>query len=70
MRNPNTIADMCETLRPVPHNLFAPSIENSVEDLKRLVYGKMHRLYGDNPRSSSPSGWRRSWETSSAAITM
>ena len=49
VRNPNTIADMCETLRPVPHNLFAPSIENSVEDLKRLVYGKMHRLYGDNP---------------------
>ncbi len=47
--NPNLIADMCETVRPVPHNLFAPSIENSVEDLKSLVYGKMHRLYGDNP---------------------
>ena len=47
--NTNLIADMCETLRPVPHNLFAPSIENSVEDLKALVYGKMHRLYGENP---------------------
>ena len=55
--NPNLIADMCEgrhdvkrmNMRPVPHNLFAPSIENSVEDLKSLVYGKMHRLYGDNP---------------------
>ena len=47
--NPNLIADMCETLRPVPHNLFAPKIENSVEDLKSLVYGKLHRLYGDNP---------------------
>ena len=47
--NPNLIADMCETVRPVPHNLFAPSIENSVEDLKNLVYGKFHRLYGDNP---------------------
>ncbi len=47
--NPNRIADMCETLRPVPHNLFAPKIENSVEDLKRLVYEKFHRLYGDNP---------------------
>ena len=47
--NPNLIADMCETLRPVPHNLFAPKIENSVEDLKSLVYGKFHRLYGDNP---------------------
>ena len=47
--NPNRIADMCETLRPVPHNLFAPKIENSVEDLKDLVYGKFHRLYGENP---------------------
>ena len=47
--NPNLIADMCETVRPVPHNLFAPSIENSVEDLKSLVYGKLHRLYGEDP---------------------
>ncbi|MDY4219559.1 MAG: PolC-type DNA polymerase III, partial [Candidatus Faecousia sp.] len=27
----------------------APSIENSVEDFKSLVYGKLHRLYGENP---------------------
>ena len=47
--NPNLVADMCEKLRPVPHNLFAPKIENSVEDLKSLVYGKFHRLYGENP---------------------
>ena len=47
--NTNLIADMCETVRPVPHNLFAPSIENSVQDLKNLVYGKLHRLYGENP---------------------
>ncbi len=47
--NPNLVADMCETVRPVPHNLFAPKIENSVEDLKSLVYGKLHRLYGENP---------------------
>ena len=47
--NPNSIVDMCEKVRPVPHNLFAPKIENSVEDLKSLVYGKMERLYGKNP---------------------
>ena len=47
--NPNLIADMCDLVRPVPHNLFAPKIENSVEDLKDLVYGKMRRLYGENP---------------------
>ena len=49
VKNPNLIADMCDTLRPVPHNLFAPKIENSVEDLRALVYGKLHRLYGENP---------------------
>ena len=49
VKNTNMIADMCEMLRPVPHNLFAPKIENSVEDLKNLVYTKFHRLYGDNP---------------------
>ena len=49
IENPNRIVDWCETLRPVPHNLFAPKIENSVEDLKALVYGKLHRLYGENP---------------------
>ncbi len=47
--NPNKIADMMDNVRPVPHNLFAPKIENSVEDLKELVYGKLHRLYGENP---------------------
>jgi len=52
IENPNLIADMCDTVRPVPHNLFAPAIENSVEDLKSLVYGKFHRLYGDNPPES------------------
>ncbi len=47
--NPNLLVDMCDTIRPVPHNLFAPAIENSVEDLNRLVYGKLHELYGDHP---------------------
>ena len=47
--NPNLIADMCDVVRPVPHNLFAPAIENSVEDLNKLVYGRLHELYGDDP---------------------
>ena len=49
VKNTNLIVDWCDTVRPVPHNLFAPKIENSVEDLKDLVYGKLHRLYGENP---------------------
>ncbi|MBQ7566510.1 MAG: PolC-type DNA polymerase III, partial [Oscillospiraceae bacterium] len=47
--NTQLIADMCETLRPVPRKLFAPKIENSAVDLQRLVYGKLHELYGDEP---------------------
>ena len=49
VENTNRIADMCDTVYPVPKNLFAPKIENSVEDLQNLVYGKLKRLYGDNP---------------------
>ncbi len=49
VKNTNLIADMCDWVRPLPHNLYAPKIENSVEDLKALVYGKLHRLYGENP---------------------
>ena len=47
--NTNLIADMCDVLRPVPKNLFPPSIENSAEILSKLVYDKMHELYGENP---------------------
>ena len=49
VKNTNLIADMCDWVRPLPHNLYAPKIENSVEDLKSLVYGKLHQLYGENP---------------------
>ncbi|MEA4965272.1 MAG: PolC-type DNA polymerase III [Oscillospiraceae bacterium] len=49
VKNTNLIADMCETLRPVPHNLFPPAIEHSVQQLEELVYGKLHALYGENP---------------------
>jgi len=47
--NTNLIADMCDIIRPVPYNLFPPAIENSVQKLENLVYGKMRDLYGDNP---------------------
>ena len=48
--NPRKIADMCEDIELLPKGkLFAPKIENSAEELKRLVYEKMHALYGDEP---------------------
>ncbi len=47
--NTNAIADLCEEIELLPKDLFAPKVENSAEDLKSLVYGRMHELYGDNP---------------------
>ncbi len=49
--NTRRIADMCETVRPLPpaKTLYAPKIENSAEDLRNLVYNRMHELYGENP---------------------
>ena len=49
--NTRAIADMCETVRPLPpaNTLYTPKIENSAEDLRKLVYDRMHELYGENP---------------------
>ena len=47
--NTRAIADQVEEIELLPKDLFAPKIENSAEDLKRLVYDKMHRIYGKNP---------------------
>ena len=47
--NPNKIAGMCEEIKLLPDGLFPPKIENSDGQLKDLVYGKMHEIYGDNP---------------------
>jgi len=49
VRYPNEIADMCEEIELLPKKLFPPSIDNSAEDLKRLVYDRMRSLYGENP---------------------
>ena len=45
----NAIADMVETFELFPKGLFPPKIENSAQQLRDLVYGKMHRIYGENP---------------------
>lgn len=49
--NTRRIAALCETVRPLPpaKKLYAPKIENSAEDLKKIVYDRMHELYGLNP---------------------
>jgi len=47
--NTNLIADMVEPIELLPKTLFPPKIENSAQQLKDLVYGKMHSIYGENP---------------------
>ena len=49
--NTNLIADRIEKVRPLPKpkTLYPPKIENSAEELKTLVYGKMREMYGETP---------------------
>ena len=47
--NTRAIADQVEEIELLPKDLFPPKIENSAEQLKELVYSKMHRIYGENP---------------------
>ncbi len=47
--NTRAIADQVEEIELLPKDLFPPKIENSAEQLKALVYDKMHRIYGETP---------------------
>ena len=49
VKNTNQIADWCDPIDPLPQGLFAPKLEDSDGELKRLVWGKAHDLYGENP---------------------
>ncbi len=49
IENPKKVADWCDHVRPLPDGLFTPKLENSEGELKDLVWGKAHALYGDNP---------------------
>ncbi len=43
--NTRKIADMCGSLIPLKSGTYPPSVENSAEDLKKLVYKKLDELY-------------------------
>ncbi len=47
--NTRLVADQVETFELLPKELFPPRLENSKEDLNRLVWEKTHRLYGEDP---------------------
>ncbi len=45
--NTNKIADMIETIIPIPHGNFPPSLAGADEELTRLCWDKAKALYGD-----------------------
>ena len=47
--SPALVASWCDNVRPLPDGLFTPKLENSEGELKDLVWGKAHALYGENP---------------------
>ena len=47
--NTRAIADQVEKFELLPPDLYPPRLANSEEDLNRLVWEKVHRLYGENP---------------------
>ncbi len=49
VKNTNLVASWCDPIEPLPKGLFAPKLEDSDGELKRLVWGKAHELYGENP---------------------
>ena len=49
VEGPGLVVGWCENVRPLPDGLFAPKLENSDGELKDLVWGKAHELYGDEP---------------------
>ena len=49
VENTRLVADQIETFELLPKELFPPRLENSEQDLNRLVWEKVHRLYGEDP---------------------
>lgn len=49
VENTNLVADWCEEVKPLPDGLFTPKLENSAEELQKLVWDKTRELFGENP---------------------
>ena len=48
MANTRAVADSIEQFELLPPDLYPPRLENSEEDLNRMVWEKAHELYGDD----------------------
>ena len=47
VENPNKIADMCESIRPIPKGTFPPNIEGAQEELIEITWKRAKDKYGD-----------------------
>ncbi len=47
VENPNKIADMCDSLRPIPKGTFPPNIEGAQEQLIDITWKRAKDKYGD-----------------------
>ena len=45
--NPRAIADQIEELKPIPDELYAPSIPGADDEIRQMTYDRAHELYGD-----------------------
>ena len=46
--NPRRIAEMVERFKPIPDELYSPSIPGADEAIREMSYQKAHALYGEN----------------------
>lgn len=47
VENSNKIADMFESIKPIPDKTYPPIIDGSKEELRRMCFDKAERIYGN-----------------------
>ena len=48
IENTQKIADMVESVKPIPDETFPPKIEGAEDDIRNMTMNKVHSIYGEN----------------------